>query len=127
MTSVPEYPAGGRHFFLILLISLFSLKRNFRNLKILMQKCCWPVTRKERLKSGAVDSRKDINLLLNMEAGHVFTAIIGGYFVNPTPDQAVASHNLMEKFPEYTAPNIGLPIICFLALKKRSRIWRGLS
>jgi hypothetical protein len=37
MTSVPEYPARGKHFFLILLISLFSLKRNFKNLKILMQ------------------------------------------------------------------------------------------
>jgi len=31
---------------------------------------------------------------------------IGSYYVNPTHDQAVASHDLMEKFPEYTAPNI---------------------
>jgi len=58
MTSVPEYPACGKHFFLILLIAVLPQEE--------LQKLENPHAKyvvgwshgKERLKSGAVDSRK---------------------------------------------------------------------
>jgi len=106
MHSVPEYPESRRTLLSYASYLAALPHKELQKLENIHAKYIvgWSHG-KERLKSGAVDTRKGMEQICPMWNYSELT-YSGSYYVNPMHDQAVASEDLKERFPEYTDPNL---------------------